>query len=307
MRLLLDSGWVKVLAVVAVLAAVIYGGVWVYKIDERRIYGLLETALDYGGIDDRGFRSYRTEGPAAPCTDRASVGSMGADMNGLDGLAVAATIADRYEQEGWTVTRFISGIDFDTGEEATRWLIADTDEVSLIGTFSVGGVELGIRTGPCLVPNGISDSLALQVGTFERDPAAEDLVYGLLDAALGFGGIDATRPRWAVSFPKERGCEGGAYQGNVFAEISTGNGLGKAAIIADRYEEQGWSVQRYADGRERESSRWVIATTDGVSVQVQLNPTGAVIDVRAGPCIVNHSGSEISDFARPVQLWETNN
>jgi len=165
---------------------------------------------------------------------------------------------------------------------------------------------LGVRTGPCLVNNIQTESQALQVETFEQDPAGQDLVYGLLDIALGFGGVEGPGRRRAASFPKEPGCEGGAYQGNVLVEIEGREGLARATIIADRYEEEGWRVQRYADGRDRESSRWFIATTDGVSLRARVGPIGATLDVRAGPCIVDHPG-EISDNARPVELWETNN
>jgi len=292
----------KAAAAVFVLAIVGYSAVWIYKIEERRTYGLLETALEYGGIEDHEFRSYGTRPGRCrgPDRERQPTGFMTAGIKSGDGLEVAATIADRYEQEGWTVKRFISSINFETGQGRIRGFIATTDERSLQGDFDVGSVQLGIRTGPCLTGHV---SGALQVETFERDQAGEDRVFELLDTAMEYGSIDGPGNRFSASLPKESRCDGSAYQANTVVKFDLRRRLETAEEVAGRYELEGWKVQRYSDNPPDEV-RSIIATTDERSLKMTFSSTTAILNARAGPCIIRHNISDLGNNIEPVDQWK---
>ncbi len=308
MRSIRGSTLVKAVTAIVALTTIVYGGLWALNIDDRRTYALLDTALDYGGVDDRGVRSYRTEEPRAfgtRCVGRTSVGLMTADMNGLDGLAVAATMADRYEQQGWAVRRFIANTKNDTGEEGRRIFIATTDEMSLRGIFNDRGAQLGIRTGPCVIDYVNNDNVSLEVDTFDRDLAQQDRLFALLDTAIAYG-VEADRERelliedgrMAATFPRTPGCDGASYQANARARMVSGGGVERAEVIAERFEQEGWEVQRL---ETRWLVRWFIATREDVSMLAEMRNTTVNLDVRAGPCITVHTSSELITTANPVR------
>lgn len=281
-------------------------------IDERRTYALLDTALNYGGVDDRGAKSYRTEDLPAyeiGCVDPTSIGSMTADMSGIDGLRAAATIADRYEQRGWAVQRYVANPVNAAGEEGRRIFIASTDEISLRGFFNARGAQLGIRTGPCQVDYVFHEASSLQVDTFDRDPAQKDDVDTLLDTAIMYGTesyrgskrlVEVTW-RLTASFPRAPGCNAESYQANTRARIEGGGGLIRAIVIADRYEGAGWVVERFED--RNSEVRWFIANRAYNSVLGEMRDTNVSFDVRAGICSTKHKGSELISTARRVRQF----
>lgn len=167
----------KVGAVLAVCAMVLYGGYLSITQNQRHVSGLIDMTYEYTGLDVQpsklayGKRTWDACGDNIG-TDKAWIGFQAGELQQQveDMNLGAEPLASRLEAEGWTVQRYRALIRTDDDDLERRYVHALKGNSRISALFSPSSISTSARSGPCVSVFGFQDppesELAVPIDVF---------------------------------------------------------------------------------------------------------------------------------------------